>query len=77
MKKILLLSLSLSIFFICVRVFAFNELGTSSVNITYTDGTNDYKSIREDYYITSNDNKIFFQVRKLLPIMDALTTMQM
>lgn len=66
MKKILFLLLSLSIFFICVRVFAFNELGTSSVNITYTDGTNDYKSIRVDYYITSNDNKIFVSGEEII-----------
>ena len=70
MKKLTVLFFVLTLLlFVSIKSYAFLELGSSSVDVTYTDGTNDFKNIRSDMVVTSNDGS--YTIKGVKTITDA------
>lgn len=55
--------------FVSIKSYAFLKLGSSSVDVTYTDATNDFKNIRSDMVVTSNDGS--YTIKSVKTITDA------
>lgn len=68
MKKLIILVSFILFLFLTPKVFAteIRELGNDGVTITLTDGTNEWKRIRDSYYVVSDEGSYFVNTTKII-----------